>query len=229
MEDNKTLNAVNKTIDVLGSNTSLLNTPARLLKVLKDNALKIKSGFSAYQNRQNAYRKKQEQLQQLQQKKQQKQLLAKQKKLAKYEKNRQKLNAKINKNKNNPLPQPEPMQFRKSPTVDVGAKVNDFKQRMATELKQGAGLPFSDPNMRKQVAKQQQVKQAKFNKLANKTRKPKLGFNNPNTLKRPKPFNAGQKVQTFQNKQNKEIAKGLSNPVNKPSYEDKIKKIMGVN
>lgn len=88
----------------------------------------------------------------------------------------------------------------------------------------------------KEAMKNEKLRQKEFEKnerfkqkLQNKPRNPNLGFNSPNTLQKQQPLNVGAKIGQYKAKQNSAISKGLSNPVNKPNVEDKIKNIMGVN
>lgn len=180
-----------------------------------------------------------------QEKEQKAKQIATQKQNIKNEQLRQKVNTRLagNNPNRNPVARFGFGELAPTPQVNVGAKIGEFKQQQAQNKAKGVGLPFANPQAREQLAKQQiasqraqqqavRKQQAGFERLENKKRKPKLGFDSPNTLKKPQPLNVGQKLGQYQKqqaKQNKAISKGLSNPVNKPSTEDKIKNIMGVN
>ena len=242
--ENGFLKGFEKGLDILGSSggNSLITAPFRAAKVLKNKAKGIYGGITAPQKaeakkklalqnqqakEQLAFKKKQDALKQKQalqnEKLKQKQELAN----AQF---KQKLNTRLagdNPNRN-PVARFGFGELAPTPQVNVGANINKFNQQQRLNKAQGAGLPLATPEARQMVAKQQQMKQTGFNKLQNKPRNPNLGFNKPTELKKPQPFNAGAKVQSFKKQQNKAISKGLSNPVNKPTYEDKVKNIMGV-
>lgn len=168
-----------------------------------------------------------------QEKEQKAKQIAAQKQNIKNEQLRQKVNTRLagsNPNRN-PVARFGFGELAPTPQVNVGANIDKFNKQQKINKAKGVGLPLSSPEARQNVAKQQQSRQTGLNKLQNKPRNPNLGFNSPNTLKK-QPLNVGQKLGQYQKqqaKQNKAISKGLSNPVNKPSVEDKIKNIMGVN
>lgn len=243
--ENRFLEGLERGLDVLGSSGggSLLTAPFRAAKVLKNTAKGIYNGIVApqkmearkklaLQNQQNAkqlaFKKKQDALKLKEATKNEK---LRQKELVKNEQFKQKLNTRLagdNSNRN-PVAKFGFGELAPTPQVNVGANINKFNRQQQINKAKGTGLPLASPEARQNVARQQQLRQSGLNKLQNKPRNPNLGFNSPNTLQKPQPLNVGAKMGQYKTKQNSAISKGLSNPVNKPNAEDKIKNIMGVN
>lgn len=241
MEENKIAKGLDTVIDVLGSSgKGLIGAPFKFVKMAKNIGKGIGSGLRSNQKALDlAQQKKFKQQQQLNAQKQ-KMLLQKQKELAKQQKAKDKLSSHAQKTLNKLGFGDTNELTAKNHQLDVGGLMQKQKAQNKNEIQKGLALPLATPNDKLQsvALKQNQLNASRKQKMLNNVQnKPRnvggLAFNNPNTLQKPKALDVGQKVGNFKVKQNKEMAKGLSNPVANPNKgnntETKIKKVMGLN
>ena len=243
---NKVLQGLDTAINILGSGSGLVGAPGRALKMAKNIGKGFANAFQKRQDNLNQQAKRFAKQNEKMQKQKQRADLKKQMEVTKQQKAFNKLQANVDKNVAKNKAFAPTGKFEMPKTLDVESIMNSPKvQEMVQKRKEKEqqALAKNSQNKFRKIAKDMKGNPDKAMKQLfpySKTQKPvglvppnvpqpgqnaKLNVNYPSGVNKDISVRLPKKRMTKQQKINKQIGQGLANPV---SYDDKIKKIMGL-
>lgn len=246
MANDKVLQGLDTAINVLGSGSGLLGAPGRALKVAKNVGKGLVGGLTKHRNGLSQQAQRFAKQNEKMQKQKERADLKKQMEVAKQQKAFNKLQANVDKNVAKSKTFAPTDKFEMPKPFDIESIMNSPKvQEMVQKRKEKEqqALIKTNQNRFRKVAKDMKGNPNKAMKqlfpYSNRQKpvgiipmevpqpgqKAKLNVNYPSGANKNISVRLPKKRLTKQQKVNKQIGQGLSNPI---SYDDKIKKIMGL-